>query len=348
MTEPKLLSIARADLGLREIPGARHNPRIVEMFAEAGFSGVKDDGTAWCAAAVGSWLKRAGIQPSGSLAARSYLDWGEAVAEPVPGCVVIFPRGKGWQGHVGIVSAVAGDRLKVISGNQRNAVTEAGYSAARALGFRVPTGETSRPEWPLGIGSRGRRVTALQEALRGLGYTMVGKADGAYGKATRDAVMALQADNHIAVDGKVDAALYARLDGFAPRAVGEARATTSAAELAERSRIAGQASKGATETMVALGSGAVGAGVKIADTVAEDPGSVLDSAVDAAGKAGAVARTAEQGFDLVERLTGGAVSVEMVLAIVAAVVIGTLAWQWWRLRRILEARLEDERSGKTR
>ena len=49
---------------------------------------------------VGAMLARAGIEPSGSLAARSYLTWGIKLGAPRQGCIVVLKRGKGWQGHV--------------------------------------------------------------------------------------------------------------------------------------------------------------------------------------------------------------------------------------------------------
>lgn len=62
--------------GLKEIVGGQHERQIVAFFAEAGHPWVKDDETAWCAAFEHAMLGRAGIKGTGSLAARSYLDWG--------------------------------------------------------------------------------------------------------------------------------------------------------------------------------------------------------------------------------------------------------------------------------
>ncbi|WP_407069908.1 peptidoglycan-binding protein [Methylorubrum extorquens] len=72
--KPGWLVLAEGELGVRE--GAGNNPRVVKLFATAGFSGIKQDSFAWCAAAVAAMLKRAGHKPSGSLAARSYKKLG--------------------------------------------------------------------------------------------------------------------------------------------------------------------------------------------------------------------------------------------------------------------------------
>lgn len=55
----------------------------------------------------------------------------------------------------------------------------------------------------LAIGSRGNRVTQLQNALKQRGYS-VGEVDGIYGGTTRDAVMAFQRDAKLAPTGIAD------------------------------------------------------------------------------------------------------------------------------------------------
>ncbi|GEL44038.1 hypothetical protein MEX01_46290 [Methylorubrum extorquens] len=77
--KPGWLVLAEGELGVRE--GAGNNPRVVKFFATAGFSGIKQDSFAWCAAAVAAMLKRAGHKPSGSLAARSYEKLGRRTEE---------------------------------------------------------------------------------------------------------------------------------------------------------------------------------------------------------------------------------------------------------------------------
>ena len=133
-------SVAEGYLGLQEFPGARHNERIVQMFAETGPGWVDDDDTPWCAAFVGSVLAQTGMQGTGQLNARSYLEWGEAVdlTRAKRGDIVVFWRVSrdGWQGHVGFYHGIDGNNILVLGGNQGNAVSVAPYSADRLLGVR--------------------------------------------------------------------------------------------------------------------------------------------------------------------------------------------------------------------
>jgi len=134
------LQVAGSYLGLKEYPGASHNPKVVKFFADTGNSWVKDDETPWCAAFVGAVLAQCGLPHTGKLNARSYLDWGYKVDEKraEPGDVVVFWRGSpsSWQGHVGFFVRWQGDDIVVRGGNQGNAVTDDVYLSSRLLGFR--------------------------------------------------------------------------------------------------------------------------------------------------------------------------------------------------------------------
>jgi len=132
--------LASEEVGLREVKGPKHNPDVVQMFADVGHSWVQDDETAWCAAFVGAMLERAGLHSTRSLAARSYQNWGKPVAldDAQPGDVVVFSRGdpKGWQGHVGFFVKHVGTHIEVLGGNQSDQVSVARYPVTRLLGVR--------------------------------------------------------------------------------------------------------------------------------------------------------------------------------------------------------------------
>jgi uncharacterized protein (TIGR02594 family) len=83
-------------------------------------------------------LKRAGVAPSGYLAARSYLKWGQKLAKPIPGAIVVFSRGNPTQGHVAFFEKDNGSSIRVLGGNQSDAVTLANYPKSRVLGYRWP------------------------------------------------------------------------------------------------------------------------------------------------------------------------------------------------------------------
>lgn len=147
MTYAPWMTEARKLLGLRETKGAQHTPEIVQMWKDIKRGGIKDDETPWCAAFVGAMLERAGIKSSRFESAKSYLDWGELLPLPLPGCVVVFTRQGG--GHVGF--AVGRDKdgnLLVLGGNQGDAVNVRAFPVSRVSGYRWPNG-VARPSEPL-------------------------------------------------------------------------------------------------------------------------------------------------------------------------------------------------------
>lgn len=135
--ETPWLDLARSQLGLKEVPGAGNSAKIIEFYKEAGVP-QESDAVPWCAAFVGSMLKRAGIKGTGSLMARSYLNWGNALQAPRLGCVAVFSRGAPPSGHVAFVESWDADHVRCLGGNQSNAVTEASFARSTVLGFRWP------------------------------------------------------------------------------------------------------------------------------------------------------------------------------------------------------------------
>lgn len=149
-SDPPHLKAAFRDLGLSEIAGPKHNKRVLEMYAKAGHPGIKDDETAWCAAAVGCWLAEVGIKPSGSLMARSYTKYGTAVdlKGKVPrGAICVWPRGAPPSGHVNIAIDDDGTFLTCIGGNQGNGqgggVTVSRERKSKLVAARMPPGMTA-------------------------------------------------------------------------------------------------------------------------------------------------------------------------------------------------------------
>ena len=109
---------------------------------------VHDDAVAWCAAFVGACLARADQPNTGSLLARSYLDWGAPLTEPRLGAVAILSRGRDTSlGHVGFLVGMAGTQPLILAGNQGDAVSIAAFPPERLLGLRWPAG-TSPPATP--------------------------------------------------------------------------------------------------------------------------------------------------------------------------------------------------------
>jgi uncharacterized protein (TIGR02594 family) len=139
MTTPPWLNHAWDLLGQFEHSGSQANPKIAALFADAGHPKITSDETAWCAAFVGATLKRANVTPSGSLLARSYLTWGEPLAEPLPGAITVLSRSSDpASGHVGFLLAETTSSVILLGGNQSDGVTVAAFPKSRLLSYRWP------------------------------------------------------------------------------------------------------------------------------------------------------------------------------------------------------------------
>lgn len=138
------IAAARADLGVKEKSGAKHNEKkIIEYYALAGFPEVDRDEVAWCAAFANAKLKITGYPTTGTLLARSFERYGKALSEPKIGCIAVFPRGNSaWQGHVGFVVGITATTVKILGGNQRDMVSIVTYKRAQALAWRWPVKPT--------------------------------------------------------------------------------------------------------------------------------------------------------------------------------------------------------------
>lgn len=141
MKELAWIARARNYIGLREIDGSRHSPKIVSWWQAIGAPWFKDDETPWCGAYVGGVLSEVGIPPparGAGASARAWLKFGVKLDEPAYGAIVVFERGAG--GHVGfVVGRDQHDNLMVLGGNQGDAVNIKPFAPARVLGYRWPS-----------------------------------------------------------------------------------------------------------------------------------------------------------------------------------------------------------------
>lgn len=131
------MAIAEKEIGVKEIPGSNDNPRIVEYHSATTLKAT-DDETPWCSAFVNWCMSMAGITGTKSAAARSWLDWGTPLDEPIRGAIVILKRGAPPSGHVGFVELDMGDTIRVLGGNQSDCVKYSTYKKATVLGYRWP------------------------------------------------------------------------------------------------------------------------------------------------------------------------------------------------------------------
>ncbi|MFP5211941.1 MAG: TIGR02594 family protein [Acidobacteriota bacterium] len=134
--DPPWLAVARLELGVHEVAGAADNPRIIE-YHQATTLKATDDEVAWCSAFANWCMDRAGLRGTKNASARSWLVWGQAIEKPQRGCITVLSRGNNsWQGHVCFFLEDLGARIRVLGGNQGDAVTIAEYSKDRVLGYR--------------------------------------------------------------------------------------------------------------------------------------------------------------------------------------------------------------------
>jgi uncharacterized protein (TIGR02594 family) len=127
--------VAQELVGMGEAP----DRASLQDFLSNGGQNLDPVTTAWCAAFVNASLGKAGMEGTGKLNARSFLDWGQEVDEPQKGDVAVFSRGdpNGGQGHVGFFDGYNDDgTIRVLGGNQGDAVSIANYSPNALLGFR--------------------------------------------------------------------------------------------------------------------------------------------------------------------------------------------------------------------
>lgn len=147
MQQPGWLGHAWPETGTREVPGAGSNARIAALFKDAGHPEIKSDEVAWCAAFVGACLARAGLRGTGSLQARSYLAWGQPVEGFRLGAIAVLSRGSDTtQGHVGFLVGETATEIRLLGGNQSDAVTVEDFPKSRLLGLRWPDENADRDE----------------------------------------------------------------------------------------------------------------------------------------------------------------------------------------------------------
>lgn len=138
--KPAWLEIAEKEIGVKENsePG-KDNPRIVEYHSTTTLKATNDE-TPWCSAFVNWCMAQAGIKGTRSAAARSWIDWGEVLATPREGCVVVMKRGAPPSGHVGFFIRYNDKYICVLGGNQSDQVKYSQFLRSDVIAFRWPKG----------------------------------------------------------------------------------------------------------------------------------------------------------------------------------------------------------------
>ncbi|HMI91199.1 MAG TPA: TIGR02594 family protein [Polyangiales bacterium] len=145
------MAAARAEHGVAEQIGKGNAVRVLQYLAscKGPRSMLQIDSTPWCAAYVAWCLEQVHIASTDSLAARSYLQYGDEIPQrdarygdivvlwrgmPLPSSVTNAP------GHVGFLDRIVGEQVLIMGGNQRgDRVSVQSYPLRRVLAFRRPS-----------------------------------------------------------------------------------------------------------------------------------------------------------------------------------------------------------------
>jgi uncharacterized protein (TIGR02594 family) len=137
------IDTAQLEIGQKEVPGAKANPRILEYFAASRYWGKDDTGgkNAWCGS-FAAWVltKHGFIPPKNAFRATEWLNFGQRLDKPVYGAVGFKPRKGG--GHVSFIVGQSEDGLHyyMLGGNQGDAVNVTKYPTSVWSGFVFPLG----------------------------------------------------------------------------------------------------------------------------------------------------------------------------------------------------------------
>jgi uncharacterized protein (TIGR02594 family) len=139
--EPRWIGIARALIGQREIPGAKHNAWIAGLWKRLRAPWFSGDETPWCGAFVAHCMDAAGLPfPKDFARAASWASYGTACA-PALGAIGVKKRAGG--NHVFFIVGETADKryFKALGGNQGNAVSIVDIAKSDTFAVRWPAGE---------------------------------------------------------------------------------------------------------------------------------------------------------------------------------------------------------------
>lgn len=130
------LDAAYKELGVGEIPGDDHNPRIIDYHAHTTYKATADE-VPWCSAFVCCMLEENGVHSTISAAAKSYLLWGVTLEHPTEGCVAILRRDTD-KFHVGFYIDEDETTVHILGGNQGDKVSIARFKKELVIAYKYP------------------------------------------------------------------------------------------------------------------------------------------------------------------------------------------------------------------
>jgi len=127
------------EFGTREVPGSKHNPRIVEYLMSTDlaekYPSLPDE-TDWCAGFVNWCIEQSGIPSANSALVHPWHSWGKASHPPQRGAVTTFLWDDGWA-HVSLYLGEVGNYVICLGGNQSDAVWISVYHKKYVTSHRV-------------------------------------------------------------------------------------------------------------------------------------------------------------------------------------------------------------------
>jgi uncharacterized protein (TIGR02594 family) len=138
----KIIETALEYEGTRETPGTAATPVILEWFAAAGASWIRDDAEAWCSAFACGVALRAGAYNPRTVRAKKWLDIESQFAEVlewsdiIPGDVIVLSRGPNLFHVTFAFEPPRATKLLCLGGNQSNMVRKTRYERKKFVGAR--------------------------------------------------------------------------------------------------------------------------------------------------------------------------------------------------------------------
>jgi uncharacterized protein (TIGR02594 family) len=140
-SEPPWMAVARKEIGVTEIPGEKHNARILEYHRTVTNPPDNDDATgAWCASFVNWCLKQAGFEGQNTARAADWAKFGRETNQHILGAIALIHFKKGGH-HVGFVAGKKGRKVLLLGGNQHGGtrVCVSEFKEDDVMTYRLPS-----------------------------------------------------------------------------------------------------------------------------------------------------------------------------------------------------------------
>lgn len=153
MLHGEMIDLGRTLIGLTDsTKSSAYNIRVSEMAKYCQIPYTNND--SWCSIFLNYLAKKSGYEYSRSSGATSWLKMGKRLPNFVEGCIVIYWRDSfiSGKGHVGIGTAIVGNKIKLLSGNSSNpgqVIEHFSYPINQVLGYIQLSKNGLYTEFPL-------------------------------------------------------------------------------------------------------------------------------------------------------------------------------------------------------